>query len=175
LAEEKAECLAVLGEKRDAVANRVSRRTDIDLLAFDVHVALRCIRESAEQGGDQRRPARTHQAAKPENFAAIGRKRDIADLVFAGQGSMINSEVCHVQNLPAALARALRIHLRQLAADHPGDDLVERDVRNRNRLADGAAVAQHHDAIGDHFDLLHLVRDVAKADAGLAQAPDHPE
>ena len=87
----------------------------------------------------------------------------------------MNRKISDLENLFAALARALRIHLLEFAADHPGDDLIERDLGNRRGLADRPAVAQHHDPIGDLCDLFHLVRDVAHADAGLPQAADHPE
>ncbi len=175
LAEEQAERLAILGQKRNSVFDRVRRRADFDLFAVDQHVAMGCFREGAEDRGGECGPARAHQAGDSQDFAAIGGKGDVRDLPRTGQGGVIDGEVPHVENLLAARVRRMRIHLVQLAPDHPFDDLVERDVGDRRGRADGPAVAQHHDAIGDLRNLLHLVRDVAHADAGLPQAPDHAE
>ena len=175
LVQEQTERLAVLGQKRDAVFDGVGRRADVGFLALDQNFAMGRLRVGAEDGGDERGAARAHQAAEPEDFAAIGRERGVSDLVFAGQCGMVHAKIPDLQNSFAALARAFRIHLLHLAADHPRDDLIERDVGDRGCLADRPAVAQHYDAIGDRCDLFHLVRDVAHADAALPQLADHPE
>src|ERR1700684_2592823 len=100
-----------------------------------------------ENRGYQCRPARAHQAAKPEDFTAMGGERYALDLAFAGQGRVIDRKISDFENLFAAPARALRIHLLELAADHPGDDLIERDIGYRRGPSDCPAVTQHHDAI----------------------------
>ena len=105
----------------------------------------------------------------------MGRERYLLDLAFAGQGRVVDRKIPDLENLLAALAHAVRIHLLELAADHSGDDLIERDVGYCRGLADRPAITQHHDAIGNLCDLFHLVRDVAHADAGLPQAADHPK
>ena len=42
-------------------------------------------------------------------------------------------------------------------------------------VPDGLSVPQHHHPVGDLFDLLHLVGDVAHADAVLLQLADDPK
>jgi hypothetical protein len=73
------------------------------------------------------------------------------------------------------LERRLREHVLDVAADHPLDDLVKGDFADRRDVANGLAVAQHDDAVGDLLNLLHLMRDVAHADAVLLELADDPE
>ena len=67
------------------------------------------------------------------------------------------------QHLPRRRV-ATRVAVGQLAADHPRDDLADRQRRRRPR-PDHPPVAHDRDLVGDRHDLFELVRDVDDRDA----------
>ena len=100
-------------------------------LPCDQHVAVRRVRTGAEDGGDEFGSPGPHQSGNAEDFAAIGRERGFLHPLFAGQIGMVDFEIPDLEDFFATPARAPRKHVLDVAADHPGDDLVEGDVGDR--------------------------------------------
>src|ERR1700722_8499365 len=129
----------------------------------------------AEDGGDKRGSPGPHQSGYAEDFAAIGRERCLLDAFFAWQIRMVDFEIPDLEDFFATPAHTPWKHVVDIAAHHPGDDLVEGDVGDQRDVPDRLSIPQHHDAVGDLFDLLHLVGDVAHADAVLLQLAYDPK
>ncbi|MGF6842381.1 hypothetical protein QF001_006276 [Paraburkholderia youngii] len=107
---------------------------------------------------------RADQPADAENLARAHLERHVAHDLAA-------REPLHFQQRRADVARAEIDMLAELAADHPGDDLLARQIRHRVDMHE-AAVAQHRDPFGHPRQLFEPMRDIDEPDAARLQPPD---
>ena len=165
--EAQAVALAVLGEIADAVVDGVLRAVDLHVLSvYPDRAGVHRIRAADQAHGLG--AARADKTGEAEDLA-------LAEL----EGNVLDIEGVQVLGLEhdGRVGRAHGLCFRFLidrAADHEADDLG--DLRRGGvERSDVLAVAHDGDAVGDAFELIHAVRDIDDADAGLLELADKDE
>ena len=159
--------LAILGEIADAVADGVLRAADLHVLAVypdrtGIHRV--CAADQAHRLGT----SRADQTGEAKDLA-------LAEL----KGNVLHIERVQMLGLKHD-GRVGRTHgfcfrlLIDRAADHKPDDFGD-FRRGGVERGDILAVAHDGDAVGDALELIHAVRDIDDADAGLLELPDEDE
>ena len=169
--EDQPELLAVLGDIGKAGVDRGGNAGEIDLAAVEADAAADVIAPgTAEQAHRELGAARAHQAGNADDLAAPHVEVDVLDRLPLGMERMVDRPVLHNQHSLPDRRFTLRKAVCEVAVDHAADDPVLLDrLGPAIDVVDGAAVAQHGDAVGDVGDLVQLVRDQDRGDALLAE------
>ena len=122
----------------------------------------------AEYGARHFRPARAHQPGKTQDLAPAHDEVHVLDEAPAIQVAHLEHDLV-VRGWGGRL-----VALEQRAADHHRDDRFHAGGRGRH-CVDVPAVAHHGYAVGNSFQLVHLVRDVDDADAVTLELADDAE
>lgn len=164
--EQTAGVLAILGEKRHPVTDRLVGAVDHDLFPVDRDRARARRRDPEERLGDVG-AAGSDEAGNAEDLAGAHIEGDVVE-------DAVERQVLHRQHHVADRHLLLREHLGDFTSDHHADDVVAGDLV-REVGADIFAVAEHRELVGDLEQLVHLVGDVDDADTLRAQVTDDLE
>ena len=171
LGEQQAELLAVFGDIGKAGIDGAADSREVDLAAVQHGAAADLAApRAAEQAHREFGAPGAHQSGDADDLAAPDLEVDVLDDLPVGMQRMVHRPVLDLQHGFADLRLALRKPMLEVAIDHAADDAV---LLHRAALAiqrvDGAAVAQHRDAVGDPRHLVELVRDQDRGHALRAE------
>ena len=159
--QQQAELLAVLGDIGKAGVDGPAYGRKIDLASVQHGAAGDpAAPGTAEQAHGKLGTPGAHQACDADDLAAADVKVDILDDLPVRMLRMIDRPVLDLQRHLADRGLALWKAMLEVAVHHLADDavLLEHTGLAVQRI-DGAAVAQHGDAVGDARHLIELVRD----------------
>ena len=169
--QDQPELLAVLGDIGKAGIDGGRNVGEVDLAAVEPDSPADVgAPRPAEQAHREFGAARAHQAGDAHDLAAPHVKVDILDDLPLGMERVIHRPVLHRQYGIADPRMTLRKPVSKVAIDHAADDpvLLHR-LGPAIDVVDGAAVAQHRDAVGDAGDLVQFVGDQDRGDALLPE------
>ncbi|MNU98619.1 hypothetical protein D3C71_887310 [compost metagenome] len=165
------ELLAVFGNISQTRLDRPVNVRRIGLFPVDLHGSgdVAAIGPTEHAHGELG-AAGPHQARYADHLAGPDLYRDVLDHLAAGMLRMVNGPVVDFEDHIADFRHAGRIPAFEIAIDHAAHDLVlvDRAFMAIER-ADGAAVAQNCDAVGDFGNLVQLVADHDRGNAAPAE------